>query len=286
MRPYLEPTRLPPAVKKAVRGFRQVTAPIRPLPDFLIIGAARCGTTSLYRYLTEHPCIAPAFRKEVSFFDVNFRRGLSWYRAQFPSAVYRRYTEARYGLALTGEASPYYLFHPASPARVAATIPGARLLVLLRNPVERAYSHYYLQVRQGREPLRFEDAIAREAERLAGEREKMLAVSDYESIGYRRYSYLARGLYADQLGCWMKMFPKEDFLIVRTEDLEADPGKILAQAFRFLNVPQYASSRFAKYNNGSYPPMNPTTRQRLVEYYEPHNRRLEELVGREFHWDP
>ena len=286
MKPYIEPTILSPAVKKASRAFRTLTTTIRLLPDFLIIGAARCGTTSLYRYLTEHPCIAPAFRKEIHFFDLQFGRGVRWYRRHFPSVLYRRYTEARYGsAALTGEASAYYIFHPSVAARVAATIPGVKIIALLRNPIDRAYSHYHLQVRKGREPLPFEEAIAGEQERLNGEQKKMLATENYESFNYRRYSYMTRGLYADQLARWMNVVPAEDFLVLRTEDLESDPAKVLKHTLRFLKVPEWEPKRFTKYNRASYPALKPETRRHLVAYYEPHNRRLGDLTGKEFDWD-
>jgi hypothetical protein len=286
MRPYVEPARLPHALKRPLTAFRSVTATTRLLPGFLVIGAARSGTTSLYRYLTDHPCIAPALRKEIHFFDLQFARGSTWYRAQFPSRLYLRYTRARHGAdALAGEASAYYMFHPWCPARVAATIPGVKLIALLRNPVDRAYSHYHLQVRKGREPLSFEEAVDGEEERLAGEQERMLADPGYASFNHRRYSYLARGRYAEQLERWMKLFPEDRLLVLRTEDLEEDPGKVLGQALRFLGVPDWAPARFAKHNRAAYPPMDGQTRRRLISYFEPHNRRLHELVGRDFRWD-
>ena len=211
---------------------------------------------------------------------------MSWYRTHFPSLLYSRYTRARRGApGLTGEASVYYLFHPWCPTRVAATVPDVKLIVLLRNPVDRAYSHYQLQIRKRREPLSFEDAIASEEERLAGERDKMLADPAYASFNHRRYSYLSRGRYADQLAAWMTRFDEDQLLILRTEDLEEDPAKVLGQTLRFLNVLDWEPARFSRHNRAAYAPMDPRTRRRLIEYFEPHNRRLSELVGRDFHWD-
>jgi hypothetical protein len=273
-------------MRKAVRFFRKITAGIRPLPDFLIIGAAKCGTTSLHNYLMGHPCIAPAFQKEVHFFDANFHKGVSWYRAQFPIRVHARSGKARRAAGLlTGESSPYYIFHPPSPARIAATLPRAKLIALLRNPVDRAYSHYHHQVRKGLEPLPFEEAIASESERLNGDPEKRLLMGSYESVNYRRYSYLARGLYADQLDCWIAMFPRKQLLILTTDELEHDPGKVLSQTLRFLNVREWEPKRFPRYNTASYPPMSPAMRERLIAYFEPHNRRLETMLGRQLKWD-
>ena len=134
-------------------GLRQATARWRPLPDFLVIGAQKAGTTALYAYLRWHPGITGPSWKEVSFFDRHWWRGEAWYRGQFPLRGRGR---------LVGEASPSYLFHPLAPERVHSLVPGARLVALVRDPVARAYSHYQHEVALGREPLGFEDALAAE----------------------------------------------------------------------------------------------------------------------------
>ena len=158
-----------PLLEKLLRA---TTYPLRLLPDFLIIGTQRGGTTSLYNYLVEHPGIGAASIKEVHFFDTpHFKQGLAWYRGHFPSAFQRYYVERslKHGF-VTGEASPYYLFHPHAPKRVAGLMPQMKLIVMLRNPVDRAYSHYHHEVAGGHEKLAtFEEAIACEDERLAGE---------------------------------------------------------------------------------------------------------------------
>lgn len=142
--------------------------PAGKLPDFLIIGAQRCGTISFYRLLCQHPLVEGAARKEVHYFDLHFQKGEEWYRSFFPEAE----REDR----VTGESSPYYIFHPLSAERAARLVPGARLIVLLRNPVDRAYSHYQHGLRRGYETLpTFEQALEAEPGRLAGEREKILA---------------------------------------------------------------------------------------------------------------
>ncbi len=156
------------------KAFRATTNPMRLMPDFIIIGAMRGGTTSLYSYLTEHPNIGPAYMKEVHFFDVYFHKGLPWYRAQFPSTVQKYYTErVQKQNFITGEASPYYLFHPHAPRRIARLLPHVKLIVQLRNPVSRAYSHYYHEVNGGHEKLSFAEAIDREEDRIGKETEKL-----------------------------------------------------------------------------------------------------------------
>src|SRR5437588_2037479 len=155
--------------------YRTMTNQVRLLPDFLIIGGQRCGTTSLYYYLINYPGISPACTKEVHFFDVNFEKGPGWYRAQFPTVIGKSYAKyARKHSLITGEASPYYLFHPHAPRRISALIPKVKLIALLRNPVDRAFSQHWLEVQSGYETLSFKEAIESEQERLAGEWEKML----------------------------------------------------------------------------------------------------------------
>src|SRR5437660_4703703 len=215
--------------------YRMSTSQARLLPDFIIIGTQRGGTTSLYYYLTEHPGIARALMKEVHFFDDNFTEGLNWYRAQFPSSLQKYYAERiRKEHFITGESSPYYLFYPHAPKRISELVPQAKLIVLLRNPVDRAYSHHWLGTLEGKETLPFEEAIQREEERMAGEHEKILADEHYESFNHRFFSYLARGIYVDQLQHWMNFYPKEQFLILKSEDLYKDTAAVVQQALEFI----------------------------------------------------
>ncbi|HYF40703.1 MAG TPA: sulfotransferase domain-containing protein, partial [Gemmatimonadales bacterium] len=167
------------AVKQPLRrirsDYRKLTGPLRGLPSVLLIGAQKAGTTSLFNYMAEHPAVLPPSNKEIHYFDLNPTRGLTWYRSHFP------YNHQLRDGSVTVDASPYYLAHPGVPQRAAQLLPGARLLVLLRNPVDRAYSHYQHEVRGGREPLSFEEAIAREPERLEGEEERLRADPAYYS---------------------------------------------------------------------------------------------------------
>jgi hypothetical protein len=249
------------------------------LPSFLIIGARRAGTTSLYDYLTHHPHIAAAKKKELHFFDREYPRGIGWYRSQFP--WWLRVRKA----VRTGEATPYYLFHPAVPDRVKATLPDAKFIVLLRNPVDRAFSHYQGVARRGWETLSFEDAIAAEPNRLAGEAEK-LAHPNYMSFAHTNLSYVSRGMYADQLIEWTARFGWDRFLIIRSEDMYADPAKIHTQTLEFLELDPIALRTYAHRNVGRWKEqIRPETRRRLQEFYRPHNQRLYELIGRDMGWE-
>ena len=271
------------------RGGRMLTRPWRVLPDFLIIGVAKGGTTSLYDALIQHPGVAPAARKEVYYFDRWYERGLPWYRSHFPTARTMRQCAARsQGVSLTGEATPCYMIHPHVPRRIRAVLPGVRLIVLLRNPVERAYSFWQMQYRRGHEGLGFEAALDCEEARLAGEWEKMLADERYNSHTHHRYSYLCRGHYADQLERWFAVFPREQFLILKSETLYADPAGTLDHVYRFLGLPAppaAVASRYKRVNYVPYEGMSPATRLRLQHYFAPHNARLCSLLGRDFGWD-
>ncbi len=274
------PSVLQPPTVEHLQLARRLTALLRVLPDFLILGAQKAGTTSLFAYLSEHPRVAPALCKEVHFFDYNYQRGASWYRAHFPT----RWTCWRRGL-VTGEGSPYYLFHPRAPARAHEVMPQAKLIVLLRNPVERAYSHYQHQVRLGLEPLAFEDALAHEATRLTGEFEKLVADGEYYSFNYQNYSYLARGMYADQLSRWFRFFARAQFLILPSEPFYEHPAGTWERILAFLDLPAWEPPSFRVENQGNYEPMAAETRAWLADFFAPHNQRLYELLNVDYGWE-
>ncbi|HEY7195915.1 MAG TPA: sulfotransferase [Gaiellaceae bacterium] len=267
------------------RRYREATSGLRVLPDYLVIGAQRAGSTSLHDYLVGHPHVDEPTHKELHFFDQNHWRGEGWYRRHFPSRLARAAHERRTGVRpVVGEASPYYLFHPLVPERVRATLPDARLVVLLRNPVERAYSHHQLAVRQGLESLSFEDALAAEPDRLAGEEERLRADPRYRSDGHRHHAYFARGLYAEQLERWLGLFPRDQLLILRSENLFADPAAVHAEVIRFLGLDPVELPAYVARNQQAYAPMPAETRRMLEERFAEPNRRLAELLGRDFDW--
>jgi hypothetical protein len=274
------------------RHLRHATSRARILPSYLIIGAQRAGTTSLFDNLCRHPDVAAPtaskdevfWAKELHFFDDRFWRGVDWYRAFFPLASSRSVARLRGADLITGEASPSYLFHPGVPARVAATLPGVRLIALLRDPVERAYSHYQLMHRKGIEKLSFEDALAAEEERLAGEEERILADPRYASHNYRNYSYVLRGLYADQLEHWFEHFPREQILVLRAEDFFARPAEIYADVLVFLGLRPWKVHDFARRNRAAYQPIDPALRARLTARFAEPNARLARLLNRDFAW--
>jgi sulfotransferase family protein len=270
-----EPARA--VLRNAIWTYGRATARARPLPDFLILGAQKAGTTALYAYLRRHPAITGPSWKEVSYFDRHYVRGEAWYRGNFPN-------RSRARGKLVGEASPSYLFHPLGPERVRALLPGARLIALARNPAERAFSQYNHEVALGREPLSFEEALDAEEERLRDEVERLVADPRYFSRAWWSHTYKARGRYAQQLERWLAVFPQEQLLVVPTDDLGADPQGTHARVLEFLGAAPHRLDSYPRVFERRYAAMDSGTRERLGAEFEEPNRRLYELLGRDLAW--
>ena len=278
------------AARRGLRSIGIASARARPLPDFLILGTKRGGTTSLWNYLLEHPGVLamwPAAEnlKSPHYFYWHHDKGLNWYRSHFPTAASRRIKERRLRHSVVaGEASPYYLYDPRVPQRVASVIPDVRLIVALRDPVERAFSHYKERVRAGVEELSFEQALEAEPGRLAGEVEKMMAEPSYYSRRHDWYSYRDRGIYAPQLRRWRSLFPHASLLVLRSEDLYANPQETLTDVTDFLGLPPHRLRRAQRWNYKPATDMRTQTREELRDFYRAHNDDLYQLVGRDYGW--
>jgi Sulfotransferase domain len=280
------PGRVRDALKSSVGTFGAVTGSRRLLPSFIIIGAQRSGTTSLYQYLAEHPGIASAATKEVHFFATRYGRGISWYRGHFPTRASAERARRRTGFEpIAGEATPYYLFHPLSPERIAHDLPFAKFIVMLREPVSRAISQYQHERSLGAEDLSINDAFARESARLEGEHDRIMSDPTYHSYSHQHHSYRSRGQYAEQLERWFAVFPRERFLILETGRFFKDPETGYSDVQRFLGVPVQRRRDFGAYNTSSRTQIGEDTVAGLKEHFAPHNRRLYELLGEDFGWD-
>lgn len=197
-------------------------------PDFLILGAQKGGTTALYQYLAHHRAVQSPAMKELHFFDIHFENGRNWYESQLgPEGS---------GDRLRGECSPYYLFHPLVPARVAEYYPDVRMIVVLRDPIERAFSHYRMMAARGVEELSFSEALSAESRRLEGEEDRMLGEPSYRSHAHQCLSYRSRGFYAKQLQRWFEAMAPERLLVLFSEDLKTEPDRSMRTVTDFLEI--------------------------------------------------
>ncbi|MBL8756780.1 MAG: sulfotransferase domain-containing protein [Planctomycetes bacterium] len=242
-------------------------------PDFLIIGGTKCGTTSLYEYLCEHPRVLPAIWKEIEYFRFP-ERGLDWYLAQLPRI-------ARGSGVLTGEASTCYFAMHEVPGRVRTAYPNVRLVALVRDPVAKAISHYHHDKKLGCEHRSLEEALGRELDLLEGLAEPWRNADDYWRTE-RGYVWL--GLYAPFLEHWLTVFPREQLLILPSDDLTSAPGRCVAEVQRFLGLPEHQLAQYPVHLEGRYERKAHPLQQRLARFFAPHQRRLEDLLGRSLPW--
>jgi hypothetical protein len=266
--------------------FKMATSYLRIQPSYLIVGAQKGGTTSLYRYLASHPQVIESYLKEVHFFDLNFRRKERWYRAHFalhfPHNIVGRLRKKK---IITGDCTPYYLFHPHAPSRVASLYPDMKIIAVLRNPVDRAYSHYMHNKRKGRETRSFDAAIAEEQTVMPAEIERMALDADYYSHYHRHFSYLYRGIYVDQLARWARHIPQKQTLILHSEEIFLSPQKVFAKILRFLDLRDHHLDDYRAFNKQSYSShMQRKTREELNDFFQPHNKRLYEYLGVDYSW--
>jgi hypothetical protein len=259
--------------------------PARMLPGFLIVGAERCGTTSLFDVLRQHPAVFNGTlpRKEVHFFDNKYGQGLGWYQCHFPLTARARLA-ARGAQPVAFEATANYMFHPAAPARIDRDLPGVRLLVLVRDPVERAYSAHAHQIGYGDETEPFEVALELEDSRVAGERERIIADPSYGSFAFDHHTYRARGHYADQLDDLERVFGRDRILVIDSGDFFTAPGPAYDQILDFLGLPHRGMPRFTPQNARPRSPMPESLRATLDDHFRPYDERLTPWLGHEPSW--
>lgn len=251
-----------------------------------VLGVTRCGTTNLYRRFENYPGIVTGFQKEMQIFS---------------KSPYLHYGPVNYGSyfnekcrGVRFEATPIYLFHPLVPEKIKDTIPQARFIVLLRNPIDRTYAQYHFTVRrtEGRlESLTFEQALAAEEDRLREHWIGLQQDSCYYDDKFGSWSYLAQSRYAEQIERWFKYFSKDRFLFVKSEDYFAHPFSVGKQVVEFiLQKPLQTPVPANEWDKTPcckkrYPPMSLETRKNLREYFKPHNQHLYSLLDRDFDWD-
>lgn len=272
--------------QRASVGVGRLTSGLRMLPTVLIIGGQRCGTTSLYRTLTQHPAVQKAvLHKGVHYFDMDYDKGLSWYRAHFPLQLTAARLQRAVGLpSLVLESSPYYMFHPMAAERVARDLPDARLLVLLRDPVERAYSAHAHELARNYETEPFERALELEPERLRGEAQRLAADAAYRSHVHRHNAYVTRGQYIEQLERVEAVVGRERLHVLDSQDFFDRPDEVYSDVLRFLGLPARGNPVFEQHNSRPRSPMPDSLRRRLDEHFRPFDERLARWWGRTPSW--
>ncbi len=282
--------------RHAIRGFGMATSHWRPDPEFLIIGAKRGGSTSFYYDLLGHSQICQLFprperlpksdsTKGIHYFDTNYFRGERWYRSWLPSTLVRNRQQARVDApVITGEASPYYLFHPGAAQRASALLPRAKIIAVLRDPVMRTYSHWKERRRNKVEELSFVDALAAEDDRIGDVTERLRSDPRFRSYAHENLSYARQSEYDLALNAWFARYSARQVLILASEDYYREPQACLGRALDFLGLPPEPIASGEIRNAAAGDELDPRIRASLAERFAPHNERLEMLTGQHLPW--
>jgi hypothetical protein len=258
-----------------------LTAPLRVLPDFIVFAADRAGTTSLYHFLEKHPCIYASDHDHLGFFDSNFKLGINFYKSFFPTIFQKYYVKLRRKYFMTYDVTASYYRRPWSIKNILETIPSIKLIAILRNPVDGAYSGFHKDLKL--KNTSFENAIKNELEILDKEK------NEIENNGYAHVmqdTFLAKGFYEKQLKIWLNHFPRNQILFLTTEELTINPNKTFKKIFDFLNLPNFIIENYEKQNVGKYTKkMDFDTRKFLINFYKPHNLKLYKLLEKNFDWN-
>jgi len=265
------------------RNIFALTGSIRVLPDFLVIGAKRCGTTSLFYHLPEHPCISKSPHDNMGFFNDNFHLGVNWYKSFFPTIFTRNKIKSEFGNFLAFDVTTTYMEEESTANNVYQIKPNMKIIVILRNPVDRAYSQYHLNLREKAEKRSFEDAMEENMNELNKESHERYEIKPKFSV--EENNYLKKSLYAQQLRHWLNIFPMESMLILSTEEFESKQQVIYNKIFEFLNISQFEVKNTEKMEKGSYPQMKSETRSLLLDYFRSHNNELFKLINKKFDWE-
>lgn len=281
------PPRLRPVARRGYVAYGAATASLRMEPSFLVIGGQRCGTTSIFNDLSAHPQIVrPPVEKGTDYYTLHYARGRAWYRGHFPvAALAERRMRDGAGDPIAFEACTYYMFHPFAIERIARDFPDIKLVAMLRNPVERAFSAYKHEFARGFETEPdFRRALELEESRLEGEIERMRADVAYESHPHRHLSYKSRGQFAEQLDRVFSHFPREQVLVMDSEAYFERPEREYRALLDFLGLTAAGMPTFAQHNARPSAPMPRDARKLLETHFAYHDDRLAELLGRTPHW--
>tara|TARA_Y100001936_G_C16009194_1_gene632531 strand:- start:314 stop:1144 length:831 start_codon:yes stop_codon:yes gene_type:complete len=259
------------------RKFKGINAKNHALPNFIIIGAMKSGTTSLYNYICDHPSVIAAEYDEIGFFDSNYHLGLNWYRSLFPTKKQLKSLEQKEDQGITGEDTPFYFWNEESANRIKEILPNVKLIIILRNPINRAYSEYHDKVQSGRTKKSFEQYIQSELENLKKNSPPPSKFNDDDSI-------LLRGIYSKQFENWSSIFSKKQIIVLQSEQLLEKPQKVLNDIYNFLGLTEFnLKNKFSK-KKKKYQDMNSETREILRDFYYPYNEKLFQMIEKRFDW--
>ena len=280
------PNRYRVAGAQVIAAARRQLVSARMLPSFLIVGAQKAGTSSMFQYLNQHPNVLRSIRKDVFYFDENSEKDLKWYSSFFPTLEEQKRREDRVGSAvMTFEGATYYMFHPLAAQRVKALFPQMKIIMLLRDPVKRAVSHYGHNVHGGFERLAMKDAFEKEAERLKGEAERIVRQTGYRSYNHNHFSYLARGRYAEQIENWRSYFPSEQMLVLVGDDFFRDPDQGFRTVCRFVGLPELSLADYPKVGSGKEQTSDSAAALSFASaYFAEPNEALFKLLGKRYAW--
>ncbi len=275
--------RLPDGVVQGLRGVQTTwgttTAGLRMLPSFIVVGGQRCGTTTLFQLLSNHPdVVRPTASKGIGYFDLEYGRGLRWYRGHFPLAV------GRSDGKVTFESSGYYCFHPLAAGRMARDLPGVKAVMLVRDPVERAHSAYKHERARGFEDLDFEEALAAESGRLEGEEEKLVADPTYRSFEHRHHAYVGRGRYASQVARLDAELGRDRVYLIDADRFFADPNTSFVELTDWLGLRRWDPGAVPQANARPGDLLSDGLRARLRDGFEESDAALAERLGRAPSW--
>lgn len=257
------------------KAWRVGTAPLRALPDFLVPGAPKCATSSVYDMITLHPAVRRSWRKEPTNF-VHYGKSPRHARMNHP---------LRFGNFLCGDASVEYFFHPEAPANAAAVVPNAKLIFVLRDPVARAWSDYRMFVKSGHEKDSFAVAVER-AIRWLSDPQTLALCDEVSRRAYNPVRYVRSGQYEENIAKWHRHFSRDQLLIVFAEDYFSEPADFGAKVYKFLELSAFCPASFphARNSEREFEP-DQETAMKLRAFYQDGNAKLRQLVGRHLPWD-
>jgi hypothetical protein len=258
-------------------AMRMATHRFRHLPTVVIVGVKRAGTRRLYSNLLKHPRCFPAVEKEIDYFSEHPERSIAWYRSRFPL---RRRVLRRGGQVL--EVSPSYLPNPSALRRMKEVLPRTRIIVLLRDPVLRAFAHYEHQRTRFVESRGFEEAVAQELRNDAFPAQPGVALAaDAKSM----LGYVSRGYYALQLELLLKVYTRNRVLVIDSASLADDMSAVCERVFDFMGLDSFDVEAGKTSKRDVYQQkIDLRLADRLREHYRPYDEMLEEMLGRSFSW--